>query len=837
MRSAWPVVLFLMVILGTLVAFYFGRAGVENARSATPGTTVETAPAGRDSAAVPSDEPGTRVEPEPSTEPFQGTAEQSEGTAEEARLAESGPFEPVGLGGGGAMYTPTSSPHDPNLMFVNCDMSGSYRSADGGRTWQMIDFRQTRSSTVCKAAFHRTDPSIIYFKNLVSRDGGVTWDVLDTDAPFRSGDVVEIATDPVDPDAVIIGTGNGVFVSRNGGADWVRSEGLEGRVAGIYVDPREEVEQGRIYVATDKGVFRSVDGSVFEKKTGGLPWDEGIRDMAGGLDPEGNVTLYCTIPSRNLDGEYGGGVFRSDNGGDEWYSVMGEGINTQLGRVDRYGAGEIPEYFLLGVASGNADLVYVTGRGTGYWPPHHSTVYKSSDGGRTWHFTYNRDFRFARYDSVEEGKLNVDNGWIPYALSWIWGGFHTGNGFHVNPAHPEVLMWTDGGTLDISLDGGQSWRGAYSSYAPGQAPPTPEPGRNPGFWQSVGLEVTSTWEYHVDPFDHKRHYICYTDVGFAISTDGGTSWLNNTRSSGTPWTNTTYMIRFDPDRKGRMWAAMSNVHDIPHWTYIHDQVDGPGGVCISNDHGAHWTVTSEGLPNAPCTSIALDTRSPIESRTLYVTMYNHGVFKSTDDGRTWTPANNGIELQKNNHTFLVRIHPDGTLFCCVTARRVGGRGSHNFPEPGALYRSTDGGKSWQNITRSQSLHWPNGFDFHPQDSDIIYLAAGTIPRGREGGIYKTSDGGATWARLLRDEDFEGKGGPSYVHGMFVTVDPIHPDVVYLGTGTHGLWWSEDAGRTWRQFEFIPFGNAHRVAFDPDDHGRIYVTTFGGGVWRGRSPSP
>ena len=50
--------------------------------------------------------------------------------------------EPVGPGGGGAMFWPAISPHDPKLMFVSCDMNGFYRSEDGGHTWSMLDGRQ-----------------------------------------------------------------------------------------------------------------------------------------------------------------------------------------------------------------------------------------------------------------------------------------------------------------------------------------------------------------------------------------------------------------------------------------------------------------------------------------------------------------------------------------------------------------------------------------------------------------------------------------------------------------------------------------------------------------------
>src|SRR5690348_6973012 len=54
--------------------------------------------------------------------------------------------EPVGPGGGGSMFWPAISPHDPNLMFVSCDMNGFYRSEDGGRTWTMLDGRRMRAS-------------------------------------------------------------------------------------------------------------------------------------------------------------------------------------------------------------------------------------------------------------------------------------------------------------------------------------------------------------------------------------------------------------------------------------------------------------------------------------------------------------------------------------------------------------------------------------------------------------------------------------------------------------------------------------------------------------------
>ena len=71
-------------------------------------------------------------------------------------------WEPLGLSGGGGMFSPAISPADPNLMMLNCDMSAAYISEDGGHHWRMIHQAQLRTDTQCRLGFHPSDHNVIY---------------------------------------------------------------------------------------------------------------------------------------------------------------------------------------------------------------------------------------------------------------------------------------------------------------------------------------------------------------------------------------------------------------------------------------------------------------------------------------------------------------------------------------------------------------------------------------------------------------------------------------------------------------------------------------------------
>src|SRR5205807_6128947 len=88
-----------------------------------------------------------------------------------------GNFRVIGPGGGGAMFHPTVSPHDPNTVLVGCDMTGAYISHDGGKSWRMFNLRGV-------AQFFVFDPlheNVIYAQSTGlwrSEDRGATWNLV-----------------------------------------------------------------------------------------------------------------------------------------------------------------------------------------------------------------------------------------------------------------------------------------------------------------------------------------------------------------------------------------------------------------------------------------------------------------------------------------------------------------------------------------------------------------------------------------------------------------------------------------------------------------------------------
>ena len=203
-----------------------------------------------------------------------------------ARAAEQ-PFHVLGIGGGGGMFTPAVSPHDPGLMLLSCDMSGSYRSPDGGKHWEMIHWSQLHSSLRCRPLF---TPEAIYWvcgsELRVSRDQGKTWaPVVAGKAPWTGAPTRLAAL----KSTLFVGTNAGLWRSADGGKSW------------------SLCRKGKCYAVVPLGgkVHASVDLKYLVSSDGGASWRPVDVPLFGGrnepLDMLRNFikSVLSTSPSKS----------------------------------------------------------------------------------------------------------------------------------------------------------------------------------------------------------------------------------------------------------------------------------------------------------------------------------------------------------------------------------------------------------------------------------------------------------------------------------------------------------------------------------------------------------
>jgi len=405
---------------------------------------------------------------------------------------------------------------------------------------------------------------------------------------------------------------------------------------------------------------------------------------------------------------------------------------------------------------------------------------------------------------------NIHDAWITERFGSDWG--ENPLTLTVSDSDANLIYTTDLGRTMQSADGGATWTALYSNRV------------SENSWTSTGLDVTTNYGYHFDPFDQNRQFISTTDIGLFRSEDGGKSWISSTKGVPRDWTNTTYWMVFDPDVKGRVWSVNSWTHDLPRpkmWRR-NGIAKYRGGVCISHDGGRTWTKSSGGMEQTAATHILLDPSSPVAARILYVAAFGRGVYKSTNGGKSWTLKNTGI-TQKEPFAWRIVRDSQGALYLLVARRSEDG--SIGNEKDGALYRSTDGAEHWSPVSMPEGSNAPNGLAVDPEDVNRLYLATWARDKGEHGdggGIFLSQDRGRTWRQVL-DRDR---------HVYDVTIDPRDSKILYAAGFESSAWKSADRGEHWARIPGFNFKWGHRVIPDPADPQKVYITTFGGGVWHG-----
>lgn len=708
-------------------------------------------------------------------------------------------FAPLGLGTAGGLYSPGISPYDENLVLVSCDMNSVFRSLDGGENWELIHWKNNLSRTHIAPRPIFT-PKRIYWVTgqrhiCFSEDQGENWTTLPpaqwNNHPQEMKNknlVVDFLVIPGKQDTIIVSVTQGLWAG-NGNFWQLVSEKNGGPM--LLVD-------GRAYATFSDGeVTVSKDSGATWSHAGQLPGEPVA--LAGTANATGSV-LFASVKDK--------GLYRSKDEGKSWVQVKNAYENETM----------------LAIPPKQTETVYAMQT----MGVKHQQLLKSTNGGGSWEPV----FRMAKNPNDKSPNWNVSLSWLQKEL--FWGYYFTRKGLAVSPHNPNLLMATTQGELFVSKDAGKSWDYRLAKSL------SPLPDGTPRS-SSIGLENTSTWGYYFDPHAPEREYIAYTDFGFARSLDNGKSWSGAIK--GARWKNTFYQIAFDPDKPGRIYAATSNRHDIPHYSDISATYH-KGGVVISDNHGANWQIPYKtgapgALPEQVCTTILLDPSSPPDNRRLYAGIFGEtekaGVYVSEDGGKSWAQTAGQPGVLPNRHVYRLALHPKtGVLYCLVTAYRAKSPDFFN-PEGGGIWVSGDKGKSWKHISKGSDLNrWATAFAFDPKNDQGLYVTACSPPGGFGlGGVYKTYNGGETWFHVLKDKDvLRMSGGVNYDHHMSVAVHPDNPDLVFSGTTLHGMFASRDAGASWQWVRDFPFANVQSINFDPKNTDRMLVTTFGAGVWEG-----
>ena len=240
-----------------------------------------------------------------------------------------GNFRVIGPGGGGAMFNPTISPHDPNTVLVSCDMTGSYITHDGGRTWRMFNLRGVVNFFV----FDPLDPKTMYAHATGlwrSTDGGERWDLVYPNPSAVKGvkmnsdhadeqiladpdplsEIAALAVDPSNSKILYAAAGTkespALFISRDYGKTWQKKVGLPDVPRRLWVDPNSAADGRTLFLASEHAIAVISPGGL---RTLPLPTAVSDISMGFGSGPQPTIYIYATSEQ---------GIYVSNDAGANW---------------------------------------------------------------------------------------------------------------------------------------------------------------------------------------------------------------------------------------------------------------------------------------------------------------------------------------------------------------------------------------------------------------------------------------------------------------------------------------------------------------------------------------
>ncbi len=253
-----------------------------------------------------------------------------------------------------------------------------------------------------------------------------------------------------------------------------------------------------------------------------------------------------------------------------------------------------------------------------------------------------------------------------------------------------------------------------------------------------------------------------------------------------------------------------------------------GGVWKTTNAGTTYTPVFDAQGSYSIGCVTLDPNNPNvvwvgtgENNNQRSVAYGDGIYKSIDGGKSWK----NMGLKNSEHIGKILIHPENPDVIYVAA--IGPLWSEGGDR--GVYKTTDGGQTWNAVLTIDAHTGVNDIIMDPRDPDVLYAAAYQRRRrvftylggGPGSGMYKSTDGGASWEKI-------DKGLPEVDKGRIgLAMAPSNPEIIYAiveaTQGKGGFFRTTNRGASWdKQGSYQSSGNYYQeIVVDPNDPQTIY----------------